>query len=133
MLEQGGLKSGDIVVKTSDALGNVIDPATEDKQDDIITGVKSNTNLEGGGKVSVGTTAVEVTFSGATKSVIISADPANTGTLYVGKANVTNAGANALCFLQSGESVTIDYDDATNAIYVVASAASQNFWKGSLI
>jgi hypothetical protein len=93
----------------------------------------SETDMEGGGKVSVGTTAVEATFTGATQSIIISADIENTGTLYIGKSNVTDAGANAMAFILAGESVTIDYDDATNAVYVVATAASQNFWKGALI
>ena len=94
--------------------------STEAKQDDTITainnvsGLQRSTNMDGGGKVSVGTAAVEATFSGTPESIIISADPANTGTLYVGKSNVTNAGANAICFLSSGESVTIDYSDTTN-------------------
>ena len=91
------------------------------------------TDMEGGGKISVGTSAVEATFTGATKSIIISADVANTGTLYIGKSNVTDAGANAIAFLLAGESIVIDYDDASNAVYVVATAASQNFWKGALI
>jgi hypothetical protein len=91
------------------------------------------TNVEGGGKISVGTTAVEITFTGTTKSVIISADKDNTGVLYVGKSDVTSAGANALVFLVAGESVSIDYEDTSNALYVVASAASQYFFKGALI
>ena len=92
-----------------------------------------DSDMEGGGKVSVGTTAVEATFTGSTKSIIISADVANTGTLYIGKSNVTNAGANAIAFILPGESIIIDYDDASNAVYVVATASSQNFWKGALI
>ena len=91
------------------------------------------TDMEGGGKISVGTSAVEVTFTGATKSIIITADDSNTGTLYIGKSNVTNAGANAITFLPAGSSITIDYDDSSNAVYIIASEASQNFWKGSLI
>ena len=91
------------------------------------------TDMEGGGKVSVGTTATEVTFTGTTKSIIITADIDNSGTLYVGKSNVTSAGANALTFLLPGDSLTIDYDDTDNAVYVVGSEASQNFWKGALL
>lgn len=91
------------------------------------------TNMEGGGKVSVGTTSVEVTFTGTTKSIIITADSANTGVLYVGKSNVASDGSNAITYLSAGDSVTIEYNDATNAIYVVASAASQYFWKGALV
>lgn len=88
--------------------------------------------LEGGGKVSVGTTAVEVTFTAETKSIIITADASNGGTLYVGGSTVTSAGANALTFLGAGDVLTIDYDDATTPIYVVASVASQYFWKGAI-
>jgi len=90
-------------------------------------------NLEGGGKVSVGTTAVAVTFTGTTYSIIITADQDNTGTLYIGKSNVTSAGANALCYLKSGERIMLDYDDSDNSLYVVSDTASQNFWKGALL
>lgn len=91
------------------------------------------TDFEGGGKISVGTSAVEVTFTGQTKYIIITADIANTGTLYVGKSNVTSAGANAGFPLEAGERAMIPINDASNALYVVASVASQNFWKGALI
>lgn len=90
-------------------------------------------DMEGGGKVAVGTTAVEATFTGAPKEILITADPDNTGYLYVGKSNVTSAGANALCILLPGSSVRLDYTDEDNAVYVVGSAASQNFWKGALL
>lgn len=94
---------------------------------------ESRSDLEGGGKISVGTTAVEVTFTGTTTSIIISADTSNTGTLYIGKSNVNNTGGNAMTFLEAGESLTIDYNDSSNAVYVVASASSQNFFKGALL
>lgn len=95
--------------------------------------VGSRSDLEGGGKISVGTTAVEVTFTGTTTSIIVSADTSNTGTLYIGKSNVTNTGGNAMAFLEAGESLTIDYNDSSNAVYVVASVSSQNFFKGALL
>jgi cell fate (sporulation/competence/biofilm development) regulator YlbF (YheA/YmcA/DUF963 family) len=129
----GGSSGSSVSVTNLDGL------ATEAKQDDIVTaidaisGLQRSTDMDGGGKVSVGTTAVEVTFAGTPESIIISADPANTGTLYVGKSTVTNAGANALCFLQSGESITIEYSDITNAVFVVSNTASQHFWKGCLL
>jgi translation elongation factor EF-4 len=92
----------------------------------------SGKSLEGGGKISVGTTAVEVTFSIDTRSIIISADKDNTGTLYVGGSGVTSAGANAITYLSAGDTITLDYNDTTTALYVVASASSQNFWKGAI-
>lgn len=90
-------------------------------------------DLEGGGKISVGTTAVEMTFTGTTESIILTADPANSGTIYIGKSNVTNLGANAITFLSAGEHIVIDYDDVDNAVYAVGSAASQNVWKGAIV
>jgi len=90
-------------------------------------------DLEGGGKVIVGTTAVETTFSGKPKSIIITADKDNTGVLYVGKSNVASTGANSLTFLEASDSVEIDYDNTSNPIYVVAGTTSQYFWKGALL
>jgi len=130
---------GSINVVSINTSGTSINPATEEKQDDIITavnnvsGLQRSTNLYGKGKTSVGITAVEIALTGTTKSIIISADSSNTGTLYIGKSDVTTAGANAICFLEAGESVTLDYDDATNALYIVASIASQNYWAGALL
>lgn len=90
-------------------------------------------NLEGGGMVSVGTTPVEMTFTGVPFHILLTADINNTGTLYVGKSNVTSTGANAVTFLQPGDALSMAYDDSSNAVYVVASAASQNVWKGALL
>ncbi len=90
-------------------------------------------DMEGGGKIAVGTTAVEATFTGIPTSIIITADVFNTGLLYIGKSNVASNGNNALTFLEAGESVTIEYDDSSNAVYVVASIANQNFIKGALL
>lgn len=93
---------------------------------------KEATDLEGKGIVSVGTTAVELSFTGTPQTIIIEAANTNTGTLYIGKSTVTNAGANAICSLVAGQSVEIDYDDTINAIYVVASVAGQYFIAGCL-
>lgn len=90
-------------------------------------------DIEGGGKVSVGTTAVEVTFTGTTTSIEITADKENTGLLFYGKSDVTNLGANSMGFLEAGDSIEIDYNDSTNAIYVVSDTASQNFWRGAVL
>jgi len=93
----------------------------------------AGTNIEGGGKVSVGATAVEVTFTMQTKSIVISADADNTQKLYIGKSDVTSAGANAITYLSAGDSISLDYDDATIPLYVVAGGASQYFWKGAVL
>ena len=43
------------------------------------------------------------------------------------------AGANAMARMEAGESLTIDFDDTSNAIYVVATAANQKVYKMALI
>lgn len=102
-----------------------------DEFDEVIS-TPIRKDLEGGGKVAVGTTAVEVTFAGVPQAIIISADPSNEGVLYVGKSDVTNLGGNAFCFLYAGEHIELSYNDKNNPIYVVADTADQNFWKGAL-
>ena len=93
----------------------------------------AKSNIEGGGKVAVGTTAVAVTFAGATKTIIISSDRNNTGVLYVGKQDVTSTGGNAMTFLEVGDSLTLEYNDRVNALYVVSDTLAQNFWKGAVL
>ncbi len=90
-------------------------------------------DLEGGGKTAVGTSAVEVEFTGTTNSIIITADTSNSGILYVGKSDVTNTGDNSITFLLAGQWISVDYDDSDNAFYVVASASGQNFWSGAIL
>ena len=113
-----------------DGIGFTI-PITANSDGSLIVNPSEATDMEGNGKVEVGTTAVAIPFTGKTQSIIISADTANTGQLYIGKSDVTNAGANAIVFLDAGDSVTIDYNDATNAIYVISDTATQNFWAGA--
>lgn len=93
----------------------------------------SGKSIEGGGKIAVGTTAVEVSFTIETRSIVITADADNTGKLYVGKSNVTSAGANAIVYLSAGDSVSLDFNDVDTPLYVVASVAAQNFWKGAIL
>lgn len=99
----------------------------------VIIDNKESTDLEGGGIVSVGTTAVEVTFTGVTQAITIQAHPDNTGILYVGKSDVTNLGANALVLLDAGDSIELEYNDASNAVYVVSDTAAQQFIKGAVL
>ncbi len=127
----GGTGPDNIFIKTSlqDSSGSPVSPTNPLP----VTSVShTSKDLEGGGKISVGTTAVEVTFTETTESIIITADSANTGILYIGKSDVTNTGANALTFLKRYDSVTLDYDDVDNALYVVSDTTSQNFFKGAL-
>ena len=85
-----------------------------------------------GGCVFVGTTAVEVTFTATPiKKIIISSESVNTGILYIGPSDVTYLGGNAIAELVAGDRIEFDYDDSSNALYVVASIAAQHFFKGA--
>ncbi len=120
----GGTQPDSIYVKTKDQHTSS-DPLPVTSVQHIAS------DLEGLGSISVGTTAVEMAFTGVTESIIISSVSTNTGLIYVGKSNVTNLGANAITFLDIGESVVIDYNDSTNAIYVVSDTASQSVVAGA--
>jgi hypothetical protein len=95
----------------------------------VIT-IPSDTNMEGGGKISVGTTAIEVTFATTPNSILLSAANDNIGTLYYGKSDVTSLGANAVGYLDAGEKAVLFYNNTTNAVWIVADQAAQNFFKG---
>jgi len=98
-----------------------------------VSGLQRSTDMEGGGKIAVGTTPVEATFAGTSEAITITADFDNTALIYVGKSNVATDGSNAIRPLTAGQSIELDYDDTSNALYVVAASASQNFWKGALL
>ena len=57
----------------------------------VIASVNNRDDLIGGGKVSVGTTAVEVTFASTTNSIIITADADNTGKLLAFVGDMRNS------------------------------------------
>ena len=86
-----------------------------------------------GGPVEVGTTAVELTFTGTTNSIQIQADHDNTGTIWFGKGDITDAGVNAFGRLEAGEAVQFDLDDASIPIYAVSDTAAQKVYKLALI
>ena len=114
-------------------MGGQMQRASDDQSIvNAITGTSTSTDIEGLGKVADGTTAVEIAFSGTTEAITLTADNDNTGVLYIGKSDVLSDGSNAFELLQAGESVSIDYDDSVNGVYVVASVVSQNVWAGAL-
>jgi len=82
--------------------------------------------------VTVGVTAIEVTFTNRTKDISIQAASGNAGLIYGGKSNVTSAGAAAMFELSAGQSISLDYNDADNAWYIVASVADQKIYKLAL-
>lgn len=94
----------------------------------------TTTSLTGfeGGTVSVGTAAVELTFSGVTKSVLITADHNNGTMIYIGASTITQAGADAITRLDPGESLSLDLNDASAALYAVAGTTGQKVYKVAL-
>ena len=85
-----------------------------------------------GGDVSVGTTEVEMTFTGTTKSIMIQAKVANTGLIWIGLTGVSNSGGSAFIQLNPGQSVTMDLNDASAAIFAISDTASQTVYKVAL-
>jgi len=85
-----------------------------------------------GGPVTIGTTAVEMTFTGTTQGIGIQADHDNTGTIWIGGATVDSSGNNAIRRLEAGEAFDLDINDASAALYAVGSAASQKVFKLAL-
>lgn len=91
-----------------------------------------NYDFEHGRKSSIGTSAVQLTSANVPtrRGVLVKAAAGNSGTVYVGKSDVTNDSADATdgFELSAGESVTVEIDNA-NKVYVIGSAAGQKvFW-----
>lgn len=86
-----------------------------------------------GGVVTVGTTAVELTFTGVTQCIGIKAASTNTGIIYIGGAIIDSTGANAVDELTADSFVAIELNDAAAPIYAVASVEGQKIYKNALI
>jgi hypothetical protein len=86
-----------------------------------------------GGDVSVGTSPVEITFTGTTRIISIQADVDNTGNVFVGKSNAQSDGTNAMAKLAAGQSIEVTLDDSTNSLYVVSDTTDQKVFKMALI
>lgn len=85
----------------------------------------TSTDLEGLGRVTVGTTAIELTFSGTTEEITITAVIENTGVIYIGKSDVLSDGSNAAYPIYPGVPFSKDYNDTDNPLYIVASEEDQ--------
>ncbi len=92
----------------------------------IISGdLTEPSDLEGGGDVTVGTSEVELAFSGTTQSIVIGSDSTNTGIIFIGKIGVLNDGTNHFIKLNPGDDVTLDYNDSSNALYAISDTVTQ--------
>ncbi|KKN14469.1 hypothetical protein LCGC14_0995910 [marine sediment metagenome] len=85
-----------------------------------------------GGPVTVGTTEVEMTFAGTTKSIMIQSDPDNIGKIWIGLTGVTNSGENAMVELEPGSAITMNLNDTSAAIFAISDTATQNIHKMAL-
>lgn len=129
-VQTGKKPNGDYVNAQFTTGGNP--KASIEEYDDAVSPFRKN--IEGLGIQTVNTTAVALVFAGTpTRAISITALETNSGYIYIGKSNVTSAGANAFEVLRPGENFVIDYDDVTNAIYVVGSAISQQYIAGAVL
>ena len=85
-----------------------------------------------GGTVSIGTEAVELTFTGQTQSIMITADHNNGTMVFIGPSTVKQAGDNSITRLDPGESVSMDINDSSAALYAVAGTTAQKVYKVGL-
>lgn len=86
---------------------------------------KVPTQLETRGQIEVNATAIELTFALQTRVIFIQASHNNSGIIFVGGPFLNAAGEHALAFLQAGDSIAIEYNDANNPIYVCGSLPGQ--------
>ena len=105
--------------------------AASNVEADILLELKDPTVFEGS-PVTVGTTAVELTFTITTRTVSIQSDPDNTGIIWLGASNVDSSGSNAIKQLKAGDSIDLDMNDATAALYAVSNTATQTVYKLAL-
>jgi len=93
--------------------------------------IASPTSFEGG-TVAIGTSAVEITFTGVTKGVMITADHANGTMVYLGGSTVAQSGSSAIVSLYPGESCSFDLNDSGVAVYCVGGTTGQKVYKFAL-
>jgi hypothetical protein len=85
-----------------------------------------------GGAVTIGTTPVEITFTGTTQAIAIKAASTNTGIIYIGGASIDSSGNNATGELTADSFISIDLNDSSAPLYVCASISSQRVFKFAL-
>jgi hypothetical protein len=86
-----------------------------------------------GGSVTVGTSEVEITFTGTTESILIQADQSNTDYIYIGKTGVATDGTGVIAKLDAGDVLELAYDDSDNALFAISASAGQTIYKAGLI
>ena len=116
---------------TSTALGSKIGIDAYVSGGTISTNVVDITGFNGG-TVAVGTVPVELTFTGITQGIMVTADHNNGTAVYIGGAAVAQDGDAAITSLWPGESVSVDLNDASTALYVIGGTVGQKVYKVAL-
>jgi len=92
---------------------------------------KTTGTFKTGAKSGIGTDAVQITTADikCVIGVLVVADDANTGIVYVGPKGVTAGTADATdgVRLDAGDSITLEIDNA-NKVWVIGSATGQKVW-----
>jgi len=123
-------------IKLSDTNDLVINPATEDKQDTIITAINNislssqSTDIVWAWDLTVWLSEVEIIITWTPQSIRIQADNTNTGIIFIGKTWVLSNKTNDFVRLYAWDEIIIPYDDTINALYAISDTASQviNYW-----
>lgn len=98
-----------------------------------ITKNKAPKDIEGKGDITIGTSEVEITFSGIPEHIRIQADITNTGTILLGKTGVLSDGSNSFEQLEPGDEIIFKYNDIANAIFAISNVAGQTINAGATI
>lgn len=113
------------LVRGTNILGTSEQLATEDTQSDISAKLDPATDIETQDLITVGLTAVEITFTNDAGQVILCARDTNIGNIFIGKSDVANNGNKAFAVLAPGQTRAFPYDKSVNALYAVSSTFNQ--------
>ena len=113
------------LVRTTNSLGSSQQIATETTQSEISAKLDPATDIETQDLITVGTTAVEITFTNDAGQVILCAGDANSGNIFIGKSDVANNGNKAFAVLAPGQTRAFPYDKSVNALYAISNTSNQ--------
>lgn len=92
------------------------------------------TDMEQLGDIAVGISAVElVTVASVTRHFRLEYDIDGTGVIFIGKSDVLNDGTNHFARLYPGRVEHIDWNNATEGLYIISSVAGQTVGVGVLL
>lgn len=129
-VQTGKKPNGDYVNAGYTTAGNP--KSSIEEYDDAVSPFRKD--IEGNGIQTVGTTPVELVFTGTpTREITVTSLHTNSGYIYIGESSITSAGANSIDYLRPGERYAISFDDVTNPIYIVGSAAGQQYIAGAIL